>query len=344
MAVQPSTVQLAEFRSWFDETDYTNRAALEDMMNDPIFTLLGEDTSNNISDTLATNGVDYSGYALAKIPGGAVTKDAPVEMDTHTIQYITFVQRFNYEMETISHDKYKMDDPDGNELIIRLWNSVGLFLTNCLWNQNTGTSFNVLSHDGTISYTNTTPDGVAIISASHSGPGYSSKTNIGGTTPLSVPNLTTNITVGQENITQPSGHPIAYDADLILVGNHGAMTEGATQITRSVKVPGSGNNSVNIYSGGTYDVVEFKHAPKTAAGARSTTNADKFKWATANSRNLRRMMKYKWNMRPHIRQSTTIDDNNLDVFRTAVCRLAFMPESPWAFIQNNATAAPVHPG
>lgn len=342
MPVQPSTVQLQEFRSWFNQTEHTVRATIDDMLADPIFTILGEDTSNNRSDTLATTGVDYSGYAKAKTPGGTVTKDAPVEEDQHNITYVTFVQRFNYELESILHDKYQMDDPEGNELMIRLWNAVGLFLTNAWWNFNTSTSFNVTSHDGTITYTNTTPDGVAIVSASHSGPGYSGKTNVGGTGPLSVPNLTTNVQVGNQNVQSANGYSYAYEADTIIVGTEGSLLETAAQITKSTKVPATGNNAVNVYSGGTHDVIQLKFAPRTAKGVYDTTAAKQYKWATANKRNLKRMMKYKWAMKPAIiGQSTEIDQDNLDYFRTAACRIAFMPENPWCMIQNNATTAPV---
>ena len=213
MAVQPSTVQLAEFRSWFNETDYNVRYQADKMLEDPIFTLLGEDTSNNLSDTLATTGIDTTGIAKAKSPGGSVTKDAPVELDQHTVAYVTFVKRYNYELESILHDKYKILDENGTAVMDQLWEAVGLFLTSCFWNDNTATTTTVLAHNGTISYTNTTPDGVAIVSASHSFPTVSSLTNIGGTGPLSGPNLVTNVQVGKQN--SRSGNNISFSYNIV---------------------------------------------------------------------------------------------------------------------------------
>lgn len=340
MAVQPTSVSLAQFRSWFNDTRYAVRAELDNMMNDPIFDLLGEDTSDNTSDTLSTTGIDYSGYAKAKVPGGTVTKDAPVQADQHSVYYVTFVHRFNYELESILHDQYKVLDPDGTEAVKRLWNSVGLFLTNCLWNQNQNSSFNIVAHEGTISYTITTPDGQPIISASHSGPGYSGKTNIGGTGPLSGPNLVTNIQVGNQNLTTAGGFSQPYDADAILIGNVEPMVETAKQITQSQKVSSTANNAVNIYSGGSKDVIVFKHAPKTAAGAYDTTTTSLYKWATANKRNMKRFMRYKWIARPQMIGEKNLDDSNLDSFRTAFCRIAFLPENPFCLFQNNASTAP----
>ena len=310
------------------------------MMKDPIFELLGEDTSANLSDTLSTTGVDYTGIARAKTPGGAVTKDAPIELDQHSVPYITFVKRFSYELETIAHDKYKFVDPNGTAVIDQLWEAVGLFLTNCMWNDNTSTTTTVLAHEGTISYANTTPDGQAIISASHSGPTYSSKTNIGGTGALSGPNLVANRQVAKQNFVFGSSLPKNYKGDTILIPDVEPMIEQALQITGSEKVASSSNNSISLYQGGSRDVVVFRYAPRNNAGAYDTTTTDLYKWATADRGAMKMGMKYKWILKPQIVQSSNIDDNNLDSFRTAVCRIAFLPEDPFCLCQNNASTAP----
>lgn len=341
MAQQPSTVQLQSFRSWFDDTRYARRQMIEDMTKDPIFSLIGEDTTDNTSDTLSTMGIDYSGYAKAKVPGGSVTKDAPTERDTHSANYITFVKRFSYEMETISHDQYKLLDPDGTEAIKQLWESVGLFLTNCLWNENDVTAFDVLSHDGVISYATGSPDGNPIIYNAHSGANYSGKTNIGGTGALSGPNLVTNIDIGKANFVTDNNVPLSYRPDQIWIGDVEVMTETARQITGSAKVASSGNNAVNIYNDGSKEVVVFKHAPRVSTtGARSSTAADIYKWATAEKAKAKRYCRYKWNIRPQIVKEQNIDSDNLDSFVTAVCRIAFINDSPFFMVQNNATQAP----
>lgn len=339
--MQPSTVALQNFRSWFNDTRYARRKELEDMMKDPIFTLLGEDTTDNRSDTLSTMGVDYSGIAKAKVPGGQVVKDAPVEMDTHSVQYITFVKRFNYELESILHDQYKLLDPNGTECVKQLWEAVGLFLTNCIWNENDGTSFNVLAHEGVISYSNGTPDDQPIVSASHSGPGYTGATNIGGTGVLSGPNLVTNIQVGKQNCRTASGYPRSYRPNQIWMGDVEPMIEIGRQITGSTKVSSSVNNAVNIYADGSKEIVVFKYAPRVSTtGAYSTSAADLYKWATADSSLVKKNFRYKWIAKPQLIGEKNLDDSNLDSFATAFCRIAFIAENPFCMFQNDATQAP----
>ncbi len=341
MPQQPLTTTVAEFSSWFNDTRYAIREMQDDMMNDPIFDLMGEDTSDNRASQLSTTGIDYTSYAPAKTPGGQVARSAPVQADQHTVQYVTFVKRFDYEMESIIHDQYRLLDPNGTECMKSIWNGVGLFLTNCLWNQNTGTAFNVNAQQGVISYANTTPDGVAIVSASHSGPGYSSKTNIGGTAAFSGPAVTANIDVGYQNAVQPSGLPASYDANMLLCGKSGALLEAMLQYTKSEKVYSSLNNAVRIFQNGTMDVVQFKHAPKNADGTFNATASALYKWATADRDFFKKAFQYKWAQKPQIVEGPTIDTNTLDTFRIATCRIAMLPESPWAMIQNNASTAPI---
>lgn len=341
MSQTPSTVQLAGFRSWFDDTRYARRAMIDEMMNDPIYSLMGEDKTLNTSDTLSTMGIDYSGIAKAKTPGGRVTKDAPIEADTHSVGYITFVKRFNYELETILHDQYKLLDPDGTMCIRQLWEAIGLFFTNVLWNENDATSFDVLAHEGVVTYTTGCPDGKALVAADHSGPNYSNKTNIGGTGPLSGPNVVTNVDIGKTNFCHPSGQPMFYRPDQIWHGDVEVMTEASKQITSSTKVASSANNAVNMYSDGSKEVVVFKHAPRSSTtNLRSTTAGDVYKWATAEKAKAKQSVRYKWIAKPQLIGEKNIDDENLDSFATAFCRVAVIIDNPFFMVQNNATTAP----
>ena len=340
MALQPLTTTLAEFTSWHDDTNYAIRAKVDDMMKDPIFDILGEDTSNNRSSILSTTGIDYSGFAKAKTPGGTIAREAPVEADQHSVQYVTFVQRFDYEREMILHDQYKILDPDGTNCITRLWDAVGLFLTNCFWNYNTSSSFEVPAQQGTITYTITMPDGQPIVSASHSGPGYSSKTNIGGTAAFSGSSVVANIDVGNQNRVTPAGISRAYSPDALFCGNNAALLESMLQYTRSERVYSSNNNAVTVFKNGTMDVVQFKYAPRTSTGAFDTTTSKLHKWATGNKQDIKKGFKYKFIERPTVVNGPMINTDNLDTFRIATCRLAFIPEDAWGLIQNNATTAP----
>jgi len=342
MALQPTTVTLNEFASWFNDTRYAIRAMQDDMLADPIFSILGEDTSNNRSYVLSTTGYDYSGFAKAKTPGGPISRDAPVEADQHSVYYVTFIKRFNYEREAILHDQYNIIDPGGTSALQQLWDGVGLFLTNCFWNYNTSTSFSVPEQNGTITYANATPDAAAIVASTHSGPGYSSKTNIGGTGAFSGSTVVSNIDVGNQNCVTPAGIARAYQPDaLVCAMGNAALREAMLQYTRSDKVFSSGNNAVMVAPGAGMDVILLKHAPRTNVGAFDTTAAKLHKWATINKADFKKSMKYKWIERPTIVDGPTLDTDNLDTFRTATCRIAFMAENPWCMIQNNATSAPI---
>ncbi len=341
MAVQPKTTTVSEFTSWFDDTRYAIRAMEEDMMKDPIFSLLGEDTSDSRSSVLSTTGYDYSGYAKAKNRGGVISRESPVEADQHSVQYLTFVQRFDYEHEAILFDQYKILDPTGTKCIERLWEGIGLFLTNCFWNLNTDSTFNQPEQNGTIPYTITTPDGQPIVSASHSGPNYSSKTNIGGTAAFSGSAVVANIDVGHQNRVTPNGVSKAYQPDALFSGGNAALLESMLQYTKSEKVYSSTNNALRVFQNGTMDVYQFKHAPRTASGGFDTTAAKLHKWATGNTKDISEGFRYKWADRPHVVEGPTVDTDNLDTFRIATATIAFLPESPWGLIQNNATTAPV---
>jgi hypothetical protein len=343
MAQQPLTTTISEFTSWFNDTRYAIREMQDDMMSDPIFSLLGEDTSDNRSSQLSTTGIDYSGIAPVKTPGGVVARSAPVQADQHTVQYLTFVKRFDYEREAIIHDQYRILDPNGTECLKQLWAGVGLFLTNCVWNQNQNSNFNVPAQQGVINYTITTPDGQPIVSASHTGPGYTASTNIGGTGAFSGSTVVTNLQVGYQNAKTPAGVPMTYNGDALACGRVGPLIESMTQYTKSERVFSSLNNAVTVFQNGTMDVIEFKYAPRNSDlfASYATGNSALYQWATLDRDLFKKSFKYKWAEMPTIVEGPTVDMNTLDTFRIATCRIAFLPENPWALIQNNASTAPI---
>lgn len=341
MAIQPLTTTVSEFASWFDDTRYAIRAMQDDMKKDPIFSLLGEDTSSNRSSVLSTTGIDYNQFAKAQVPGQSLARNAPVEADQHSVYYITFSHRFDYERPAILHDQYSILDPDGTACLKAVWDAVGLFLTNCFWNYNTSSSIDVPSQLGVVNYAITCPDGQPIVSASRSGPGYSSKTNIGGTAKFSGSAVVSNIDVGHQNRKTPAGRARPYDANCLFLGRNAALREAMLQYTGSQKVYSSANNAVTVFQGGSMDVFEFKWAPFTTTGDFDTTASKLHKWATGNKEEIRRGFKYKWIEQPTVVEGPKIDTDNLDTFRIATCRIAFMPEDPWGLIQNNASEAPV---
>ncbi len=124
-------------------------------------------------------------------------------------------------------------------------------------------------------------------------------------------------------------------------GDVEVMTEQSLQITRSSKVSSSANNAANKYADGSKEVFVLKHAPRVSTtNQRSTTAADIYKWATAEKAKLKQSVRYKWIARPQLIGEKNIDDDNLDSFATAFCRVAVIIDNPFCMVQNNASTPP----
>ena len=329
-------------RSWFDRINYMVQEALDvELANDPIIDMFTDKTNGDKQDTLDLTGRANDGYALFTSEGQKANSTTPVEEDQLSKNFLSIKERQVFTWESFLHDKYDYINDTSAELAKKIMKSYHLSLTHQLFNFSTATT--VTLPGGKI-YDLTTPDGVALVSASHTTPvGGSSITNIGGTGALSEENLTTNVSVGQENMVTSNGTSIAYDPDMLIVPNFAPMVKKAQQITGSDQVEGTANNAINVYSGGSMKVVVLKHAPLLAGGGRDTTTARKYRWATADSSMLKKSLVYKWAAKPES-HPRFMDEENGDSAFLVMARFAFGAARWQGYVQNNATTAPTDSG
>lgn len=344
MSATATRVDLDGFRSWFNNTDYKLMESLDNKLSDPIYSLLGEYDDSSKSDTISVTGRDNSGFAATKLPGGKINKQAAVEEDQMNKGFMSFAETSNIEWESVIHDKYRYADEQPAEIVDKVMDSASLLLHHQLFNFGTASSVTMEGTHG--SYGLTVPSGQNLFSSSHSGPGYSSKSNLVGTGALSNANLIANIQHGNENMVTSNGTAIPYTPDLLIVPNDAAMVEAAIQITKSDKVYSSANNATNIFSdkgikifrGGSMSVVVLPFAPRTAAGAYDT--AKQYYWQTADSMMLKKAIKYKWAARPTV-ASRFVDPENLDSYFSVAARLAVVAQRWQGINLNNSTTIPV---
>lgn len=331
-----TTTSLNGYRSWFNSTRYAVMDKLDLAIdNDPLLGLFSEITSGGKEDSINMTGRANDGYAQVKSPGQKANLTAPVEEDQMLKNFFTISERQNVEWEAYVHDKYDLVKDTADEIIEKIFNTFYLALTHQLFNFSTATS---VSLPGAYSYDLKTPDQVAFVSASHTTPaGNTGLTNIGGTGNLSGPNVTANILVGQQNMKTSNGNSIPYTADMLIVPNVQPMIEAGMQITGSTKVSSSANNAVNIYSGGSMDLVVLKRAPFDEAGQYDTTK--QYRWATANRSMLKKALKYKWAARPTV-AGRFMDAENGDSSYLCMGRVGFGASRWQGYVQNNSTDAP----
>lgn len=328
-------------RSWFNSTNYMVQEALDDFLeNDPIASLFTDRTNGDKQDTMNLTGRANDGFATFTVEGQKANSTNPVEEDQLAKNFISIKERQVFTWESFLHDKYNYIYDTASELAKKIMNSYHLALTHQLFNFSDATTVTL---PGGISYDLTTPDGVALVSASHTTPaGGSSITNVGGTGALSEENLTANILVGQENMVTSSGTSIPYNPDTLIVGNVEPMVKKAMQITGSDQVEATANNAINIYGGGRMKVMVLNFAPLLAGGGRDTTTK-KYRWATADSSMLKKVLHYKWAAKPES-YPKFMDEENGDSAYLVMARFAFGASRWQGYVQNNSTTAPTDSG
>ncbi len=334
-------VDTASYRSWFNSTRYLVQEKLDEFLaNDPIINLFTDETDGSKEDTLNMTGRANDGFAEFTVEGQNASQTVPVEEDQLLKNFVSTKERQVVTWESFLHDKYQFVFDTASELAKKTMNSFYLALTHQLHNFATATSVTL---PGAIVYDLKTPDGVALISASHTTPiGGSSITNIGGTGALSEENLTANILVGQENMVTSNGTSMPYNPDMIIVPGVAPLVKKAQQITGSDLVEATGNNAINIYSGGSMKVMVLNFAPLLAGGGRNTTTA-KWAWSTADSTMLKKIMHYKWASRP-IAQPRFESEENGDSSYLVKSRFAFGASRWQGIVRNNAVTAPTDSG
>lgn len=327
----------ASYRSWFNSTRYLVQEKLDEFMaNDPVAQLFTDRTDGSKEDSLNLTGRANDGFAQFTVEGQKASQTTPVQEDQLAKNFVSIKERQVVSWESFLHDKYGFVMDTASELAKKVFNSFHLALTHQLFNYADATTVTL---PGSIVYDLTTPDGVALISASHTTPaGGSGITNIGGTGALSEENLTANILVGQENMVTSSGTSIPYNPDMLIVGNVEPMVKKAMQITGSDQVESTANNAINIYGGGRMKVMVLNFAPLLTNGARDTTTK-KYRWATADSSMLKKCLHYKWAATPQA-YPKFMDEENGDSSYLVMGRFAFGASRWQGIVMNTSTTAP----
>lgn len=328
--------------SWFNRIAYGVQAKLDEFLDhDPVVNLFTDRTGTGLINgapplTMDLTGRANDGFANFTVEGQKAQSTNAVEEDQLSKNFLSIKERQVFTWESFLHDKYGYIKDVSEELSKKIMNSYHLALTHQLHNFATATTVTL---PGGISYDLTTPDGVALISASHTTPaGGSSITNIGGTAALSEEALTANILVGQENMVTSNGTAMPYNPDMLIVPAVEPLVKKALQITGSDQVESTANNSINVYSGGRMKVMVLNFAPLLASGGRDTTTA-KWAWATADSSMLKKILHYKWAAKPTV-MPRFMDEENGDSAFLVMARFAFGASRWQGIVRNNATSAP----
>lgn len=290
---------LAGYRSWFNSTVYHTIEELGKMERDPIFDLFGEiNYSTRTGDTVNFTGRAFGGFSPIVAPGGQIPESNPVEGDQLAKQFLSVKDRMVVEWESYIHDKLDFVKEDAAALVERCVNTPTLVMSSALL---TVADAATVTLPGGSTYATTCADAQNLASTAHTVPGASGSTfrnTTTGAAALSDSEITNAIQIGNQNIVNDDGVVAPWAPDTLIIPNVESMVRKALEITKSDKVTLSANNTVNVYSGGRFKVVVLKHSPRNAIGAYSTTAGQLYRWALADSRMLKRAIKYAWAARP----------------------------------------------
>jgi hypothetical protein len=115
----------------------------------------------------------------------------------------------------------------------------------------------------------TTPDGLAVGSASHTVPGTGTKTYsniLSAASPLTPSSLTSLLAQLQRNTVNDEGRIIPLDYDTLVITGDWELQKRAFEILASNKIPMEANNTINVYSGGGLQL-PFGNSPTVGADA-----------------------------------------------------------------------------
>jgi hypothetical protein len=327
--------------SWFNRINYQVQEKLDDFLdNDPIAQLFTDRTNGDKADSFNLTGRANDGFAQFTVEGQKANSTTPVEEDQLSKNFLSIKERQVFTWESFLHDKYGYIKDTSSELAKKIMNSYHLALTHQLFNYCTSTTVTL---PGNVTYDLKTPDGVALVSASHTTPaGGSGITNVGGTSALSEEALTAAILVGQENMCTSNNTALPFNPDTIIVGNVEPMVKKAMQITGSDQVEATSNNAVNVYGGGRMKVMVLNFAPLLAAGGRDTTTK-KYAWAIADSEMLKKVLHYKWASKP-ISYPRFMEEENGDSAFLVMGRFAFGASRWQGYVHCASTTAPTDSG
>lgn len=337
-------LSLAQYRSFFDNTVYKVIEKMNEVPTDPIFSICGEEPYDvSTGDTMSFTSEALDGYAPVVAPGGEIPNVDVTEGDTISKTFVSFKDKIQVEWETALHNKLGLVLDRASDLSMRCNKSAALALSRQLLTEADASTMAVKSSNGTATETITTADGQPLASASHTVPGDSNTyTNlVSGAPALSEASLSTSIQVGIENTVSDAGTMMDFTPDCLIVPRNELMIRKAQELTGSNLVPESNNNAINVYTGGRMKVVVLPEAPKDAIGSYDSDN--EYRWMVADSRLLKRAVRYAWAARPNELGTGLVPkfrESNLDSSIYVASRFLFVPVRWQGIVYSLSTTAP----
>ncbi len=339
-----TVLSLREQRSFFDNTVYTVIEKMKDAPLDSVFSVCGEATYNkNTGDTMSFTSEALDGYAPVVAPGGEVPNATISEGDTISKTFVSFKSKIAVEWETMIHNKLDLVLDRASDLARTCNKSAALALSRLLLTEADASTMAVKSSNGLAVETITTADGQPLASASHTVNGSSGVfTNIlAGGLALDMDSISAAIQVGNQNTVSDNGTIMDFNADTLIIGKNELMLRKALEISGSVLTPGTANTTMNVYSGGRFNVVVLNEAPRDAIGNYQA--GDQYRWAIADSRLLKRGVRYSWAVRPTELGTGLIPafrESNLDSNIYVAGRFLFVPVRWQGIVYSLSTTPP----
>lgn len=306
---------LVGYRTFFNSTVYSLIEKLENMENDPIFGLLGEQAHTTATgDTVNFTSSTLSGYSPVVVPGGDIPLSSVTEGDALARTYFSIKDGMTVEYEAYLHNKLDEQLEKGSDLTEKAMATAALLLSGQILNNANATT---QTAPGGLVHNISCADTLALGSNAHTVPGKPGTTYsniLSGADALSDSALDSLEQQIKAANVDDAGTNRPFTADVLIVPDNATMIKKALQLTGSTLVSESNNNAINIYRGGRLEVVVLKEAPRGADGSYSTSK--QYFWALASRKAIKRAVKYRWAMRPSsVKQGGVVPkfmDKNLD--------------------------------
>lgn len=290
-------LSLLKHRSFFDNTVYKVIEEMEKIETNPIFDLYGElPYDSSTGDTLSFTSRTLDGFSQRVAPGGQIPEVNVTEGDTLSKTFVSYKDKMVVEMETALHNKLDLVLEDAQALAERNMNIIALEMTHQLL---TSADSDIINLKGGGTAAITCADGQPLASANHTVAGTGAKTYsnlLASEGKLSSANVSTLIQQANDNNVSDQGTLVPFNADIIIIPRNELMRRKAMEISMSDLTPETSNNAVNVYSGGRFKIYELGYGATNSIGAPDSTQ--QYHWAIADSRQLKRALKYSWALRP----------------------------------------------
>lgn len=261
--------------------------------------------------------ITFDTYALPKY---ARRVDENEQFSQFTVQegstldktFFQFGGKYDYTLQMDKFDRLKLEDEFASNLAQSLRDGTDLELTHQIFTYADATTYSPHGRTYTVPYT--TPDGLALASASHTvvATGATTYSNIlSGGGALSVANLTALGRQMQKDTVDDKAINVDIWPDTLIVPNSFYMIKKAQELLGSPLTPETNNNAMNVYGAGSRMNMKLMVLNKgcfNTAGSYDTTK--EYRWALFDSR-YRKSFRYAMAGTPEILPKMVNNDNVL---------------------------------